>query len=107
LPAAPGDGTTDTFYCNEQFDSLVRAQESETDPDARAELLYEAQEILYEDSPIVFLWYPTVMEAYNSTAVDNLLTQPADDGMIMGQIGSWAYQSATPTGESVGGVSTG
>ncbi|MGC0250556.1 ABC transporter substrate-binding protein [Pseudactinotalea sp. Z1748] len=106
LPAAPGDGTTDTFYCNEEFDSLVRDQESETDPDARAELLFEAQRILYEDSPIIFLWYPTVMEAYNSTAVGDFTTQPADEGMIMGQIGSWAYHSASPTGESVGGAST-
>ncbi|HLS25955.1 MAG TPA: ABC transporter substrate-binding protein [Beutenbergiaceae bacterium] len=107
LPGAPGDGSSDAFYCNEQYDSLVRAQESETDAEARAELLFEAQQILYEDSPLVFLWYPTVMEAYNSTKIADFTTQPADAGMIMGQIGSWAYHSAAPTGETVDGVSTG
>src|SRR5699024_3425794 len=40
LPAEPGDGGTDTFYCNEHFDSLVRDQESETDEDARAQMLF-------------------------------------------------------------------
>ncbi len=96
LPLEPGGGTTDTFYCNEELDSIVREQAGETDPDTRAGLLTEAQSILYEESPIIFLWYPTVMEAYNTAKVEQFTTQPTDEGMIMGQIGSWAYASAEP-----------
>ena len=42
------------------------------------------------------MWYPTVMEAYNTAKVEQFTPQPTDEGMIMGQIGSWAYASAEP-----------
>ncbi|HLS12879.1 MAG TPA: peptide ABC transporter substrate-binding protein [Beutenbergiaceae bacterium] len=106
LPASPGDGTSDTFYCDEQFDDLVRTQQGETDPDARAELLHEIQESLYTEAALIFLWYPAAMEAYNSTKIEDFVIQPAQEGMIMGQIGPWAYHAAEPTGETTDGVNT-
>lgn len=106
LPASPGDGTSDTFYCDEHFDDLARTQQGETDPEARTELLHELQESLYTEAAIIFLWYPAAMEAYNSTKMADVVTQPAEEGMIMGQIGPWAYYEATPTGETTGGANT-
>lgn len=91
---------SDAYYCNEELDALNRQQQSETDPQARAETLREMQAILYEDAPLIFLWYPTVTEAYNDAKIDNIVTQPSENGMIMGQIGSWAYHGAAPTGTS-------
>jgi len=107
LPAEPGGTTTDAYYCDEEYDALAQQQQLETDEDARAELLAQLQEILYTEAPIITLWYPTVMEAYNSDKIADLTTQPAEDGMIMGQIGPWAYHSATPTGEGDTGTNTG
>ncbi|WP_162453543.1 ABC transporter substrate-binding protein [Phytoactinopolyspora mesophila] len=106
LPEEPPGGNSDAFYCNEHYDNLVAQQAAETDPEARAEILAEVQEILYTDAPLIFLWYPTVMEAYNSDKIADVTFQPTDGGMIMGQIGPWAYHSAAPTGEGGGGLST-
>lgn len=108
LPAAPGDGSTDTFYCNEEYDQIVAASQIETDEAARTELYHDAQRILYEDAPIIFLWYPNVMEAYRTDKIAGFETQPSDEGMIMGQMGSWAYHGAQPAqGESATGTPTG
>lgn len=108
LPTEPGAGGSDTFYCNEDYDALVAQSQRETDEDARAEIYGEIQSTLYEDAPIIALWYPDVMEAYRTDKVAEFTTQPADDGMIMGQTGSWAYHEAQPAeGEGAGGTPTG
>jgi peptide/nickel transport system substrate-binding protein len=107
LPGEPGGSNSDTFYCNEYYDGLITAQQTDTDPDTRAATLAELQQILYDEAPLIFLWYPAVLEAYNSEKIEDIATQPATDGMIMGQIGAWAYHSAQPTGAGGGGVGTG
>jgi peptide/nickel transport system substrate-binding protein len=66
-------------YSNERVDELIVAGETEADPDARRALYYEAQEILYEEAPAVFLILPDVFEA----ASDRVLNwQPASDSRI-------------------------
>ena len=96
-------------YCNEEFDALHAQQKVESDPDARAELVKEQQRMLYEDTPVIWLYYQNGLEAYNHDKVTDLRTQPADGGMINGQEGfMWAYYSATPVGgEDDGGVAAG
>lgn len=100
----------ENFYCNEEYDALHAQQMVEPDPEVRAELVKEQQRILYEDAPVIWLYYQNVLEAYNHDKVTNLRTQPAEGGMITGQQGFlWAYLSATPVegGGDEGGVSTG
>lgn len=106
LPTEIGGTSSDAFYCNPDFDAIVEASQTEIDEEARTELYHEAQEILYHDAPIIFLWYPYVMEAYSSVAISDITTQPSDEGMILGQSGPWALHSAQPTGEALGGAST-
>lgn len=108
LPVSPADGSSDTFYCNEEFDQLIAASQVETDEAARTEMYHELQEILYTEAPIIFLWYPNVMEAYRTDKIEEFTTQPSPEGMIMGQIGAWAYHEAQPAeGESATGTPTG
>ncbi|WP_199035170.1 ABC transporter substrate-binding protein [Glycomyces salinus] len=100
----------ENFYCDEEFDSLHERQKVESDPDARAELVKEQQRILYEDAPVVWVYYQNVLEAYNHDKVDGLTTQPSENGMITGQEGfQYSYWSATPVdgGGEEGGASTG
>ena len=79
--ADPGDTlasfTTDqiewwneTCWSNEEFDGLVRQIESELDPDARKELVWQAQQVQYEDSPMIVLSYPDKLEAVNTARWD-------------------------------------
>ena len=57
---ATGAGSNDGAYSSEQFDSLIAAGISETDPDTANELLLEAQSVLFEDLPALPLWYQNV-----------------------------------------------
>jgi peptide/nickel transport system substrate-binding protein len=98
----------ENFYCNEQYDALNEQQKVESDINARVELVKEMQKILYDDAIVIWLYYQNVVEAYNSDKIENLRTQPAENGMITGQQGFlWAYHAAQPTGGSGSGVATG
>jgi peptide/nickel transport system substrate-binding protein len=96
------DGTErshENSYCNPEFDRLHERQKVESDPDVRAELVKEQQRMLYLDTPVIWLYYQNVMEAYNSDKITGMQTQPADGGMITGQEGfTWSYWSAQPVG---------
>lgn len=107
LPTDPGVDTSDAFYCDQHYSDLADQLVTESDPETRTELMAEMQEILYVDAPQIALWYPTVMEAYNSDKVTGMVTQPTSGGGLYGQMGPWAYRAAQPTGESSGGTSTG
>ena len=64
-------------YSNERVDELLTEAERIVDPQKREELYNEAEEILYEEAPIVFGY--TLMEVEASTAnVENW--HPSMDG---------------------------
>lgn len=98
LPATPEseERNTDTFYCNPEFDKLYEEQKRETDEARRIELVHEMQQILYDDAPMITFAYADVLEAYRSDEWGGIVKQPAERGMIRGQLGRWAVESATP-----------
>ena len=57
-------------YSNPEYDAAAEAQRAETDPDARQQLIFEAQEILDQDQPYAFLVYPQSTYAYRSDVWD-------------------------------------
>jgi oligopeptide transport system substrate-binding protein len=63
----------DIGYVNEEFDRLVDAADTETDPEKRMELYNEAHHLLLEDTPIVFMW----------NDVNNFLVKPWVTGVEM------------------------
>ena len=79
--ADPGDTlasftTSQIEYWNEpcwsdaRFDSLVAQQASELDKEKRKELIWQAQQVLYEQSPEIVLTYPQKLEAVNTARWD-------------------------------------
>jgi peptide/nickel transport system substrate-binding protein len=56
---APPSGGNRGHYANAEVDRLTAAGKAETDPDKRKVLYDEAQTIISEDAPYVFLWHPT------------------------------------------------
>ncbi len=60
-----GDGNNDTGYSNREYDALLSAAKSETDPARRARLLREAESILVErDCPVLpILHYAQIIAA--------------------------------------------
>jgi peptide/nickel transport system substrate-binding protein len=52
----PPRGLAPAYYKNEKVDQLLDRSRSETDPTKRKALLREAQEIIWNEAPWIFLW---------------------------------------------------
>lgn len=99
-PNAQGQGgTPDSFLCDKEYDSLYRKQLAELDPEKRADIVKQMQEILHEQATMVILGYDDSLEAYRKDTFEGFPTQPADNGVIMNQQSYWGYYGATPAGE--------
>jgi peptide/nickel transport system substrate-binding protein len=60
------DYLSDGGYCNEDYDDLYFEQGITTAREERKQLIWEAQEILFEDRPYINLVYPKTIQAYRS-----------------------------------------
>jgi len=68
-------GWSDTGYCNPDYDALYDEQSVTVDTDARAEIVKEMQQIIFDDSPYIVLYYVNAIDAH-STAWDGFLMSP-------------------------------
>ena len=59
-------GWSDSWYCNEEYDALYEQQQTEIDREARAEMVKQMQQMLYEDSPYLVTAYDAIGEAFRS-----------------------------------------
>ncbi|HEV3360561.1 MAG TPA: ABC transporter substrate-binding protein [Pseudonocardiaceae bacterium] len=109
-PNAQGlGGTTESFFCNAQYDQLYAKQLSDMDPAKRAGDVKQMEQIFYDQVPEVTLLYKNNLEAYRSDRWAPFAIQPDPGGQIMFQNGYWSYLEATPltSASSSGGVSVG
>jgi peptide/nickel transport system substrate-binding protein len=61
------DGAVNHYgYSNPKVDELLAAGRTETDHEARVAIYHELQQVLYDDCPIVWMYYPHGVIAYNS-----------------------------------------
>ncbi len=94
-------GLSDSHFCNEEYDRLYAEQATETDPAARAQIVRQMQQILYDEAPYAVTFYPDMLQARRTEAAHGFVTQPtttADGkpGRELFQFGTWAYQSMRP-----------
>lgn len=79
VPDEPyGRGNFST-YDNAEVNALIKAGETEADEATRHSIYDQAQQILYDEAPAVFLVLPEVIEA-SSARIENW--QPAADGRV-------------------------
>ena len=72
-----GDGGwNDAGYCNPTYDELYEKQAKTLDPDERQEIIWEMQEIFYNDRAYVMILYDVNVQAYNSDRFDIFLYSP-------------------------------
>lgn len=84
----PPAGLATSFYSNPAVDDLIAQANSATNPEQRADLYAQAEEIIWQDAPWIFLWvqrFPMVHSAdvTNITGLPNekfyaLYAHPAD-----------------------------
>ena len=99
-------GLSDSHFCNEEYDALYAQQAVETDPTARAEIVKQMQQIVYDEAPYAVTFYYDLLQAYRSDRFTNFVQQPTDSGPALFQFGTWSYQDITPVTEDSAAGST-
>ena len=89
---------SDSFFCDEEYDRLYAAQAAETDQAARAEIVKQMQQILYDAVPYVVTYYYDNLEAYRSDRFTGFVGQPEGSGSLLFQYGTYSYENVVPIG---------
>jgi len=103
------------YWSNAEFDELYKAQQTELDEQTRKEMFWEMQRLLYEESPVIFMVYPKMLEAYNTGTWTGWVHSPAKTGGVLltsDNIDSYlsvhpkpaVQESGSNTGAIVGGI---
>ena len=97
---------SDSFYCDEEYDQLYAAQSEETDQTARADIVKQMQQILYDAVPYVVTYYYDNLEAYRSDRFTGFVGQPEGSGSLLFQYGVYSYANVAPVSADSGGDTT-
>ena len=99
-------GLSDSFYCDPEYDTLYKQQKLETDRAKRVEIVQRMQQMLYDSNAYVVTVYYDNPTAYRSDRWTNFTPQPAPDGVLLWQYGTWSYESIKPVAAQTGGTSS-
>ena len=94
---------SDSFYCNPEYDKLFDEQSTETDFTKRQQIVKQMQQMLYDDAAYLITYYANSLEAYRNDRFTGWVSQPAQDGTLIYQWGSWSYYNVMPVGMSASG----
>ncbi len=86
----PGGNNT-TGYSNPAYDELADAQRKEMDPDERREIVFEAQQMLADEAPLITLYARDLYHAYNHERFTNMNAMPGE-----GIFSEWMPMDAEP-----------
>ncbi len=84
-------GSSDSWYCNEEFDALYEAQNAEVDDEKRIETIKQMQEIIYRDSPYLVTAYTTTARPLRTDRFACFQPQPDPGGVLLVQYGAFNY----------------
>jgi peptide/nickel transport system substrate-binding protein len=76
-------GWSDTYWSNKEYDSLYEQQATAMDPAKRKQIVDKMQEIVYKDSPAIFLVGPKTLLAYNTSKWGGWVESPAGSGAVL------------------------
>ena len=94
---------SDSFFCNEEYDALYAQQAVTTDQAARAEIVKQMQQIVYDNVAYVVTYYYDNLEAYRSDRFEGFVGQPEGSGSLLFQYGTYSYENVAPIGSDTGG----
>jgi peptide/nickel transport system substrate-binding protein len=83
-------GSSDSMYCNPEYDALFKEQNEATTPEARKAAMDRMQEIMYTEAPYHILFYDAALHAYRTDRFTNWVNQP-DNGTPLFGYGPYGY----------------
>jgi len=69
-------GWSDSGYSNPVYDELFAQQQRTLDDAARQKIVWEMQEMVFNDRPYIVLWYDDVLQAYRSDRFAGFIQYP-------------------------------
>ncbi|MFD6416147.1 ABC transporter substrate-binding protein [Streptomyces sp. NPDC060194] len=98
LPDDKGEGgSTDSFFCDKEYDELFKDQQSAFSESERAELLRQMQSILYKANHNILIYYADALGVYRSDKVTGVVAgKPNADGAHPAQLALDTYLNAAP-----------
>jgi peptide/nickel transport system substrate-binding protein len=93
-------GSSDSWYCNEEFDELYASQNAEIDDEKRIETIKQMQEIIFRDSPYLVTAYTTTGQAVRTDKFACFEPQPDPGGVLLVQYGAFNYSLLRPADEA-------
>lgn len=69
-------GWSDSGYSNPAYDELFAQQQMTLDENERQKIVWEMQEMLFNDRPYIVLWYDDVLQAYRSDRFTGFIEYP-------------------------------
>ena len=88
--------SSDSNYCNEEYDALFEQQNAATSESERKALIDQMQEIFYRDAPYHILFYDAQLDAYRTDRFGGWQNQPTSNGVPLFGYGSLGYTLLTP-----------
>ncbi len=88
--------SSDSLYCNEEYDALFEQQNAATSETERKALIDQMQEIFYRDAPYHILFYDAQLDAYRTDRFGGWQNQPTSNGVPLFGYGSLGYTLLTP-----------
>lgn len=98
LPDSKGEGgSTDSFFCDKNYDDLFLRQQSAFNDKDRADLLRQMQAILYKANENIMIYNANGLSAYRADRVSGIVTGKADStGALPAQVSFDQYLNAAP-----------
>ncbi len=93
-------GLSDSWYCNDDYDALDVQQNSATDPEERAGIVDQMQEIVFRDSPYLVTAYTSNGQALRTDRFACFQPQPDPGGVLLVQYGGFNYSLLRPADEA-------
>ena len=88
-------GNNEPFFSNARYDELFLAQQTELDPDKRQQMVYEMQQIVYDNAPYIILIYSNNIQAIRSDRWTGYKTIP-ESGTYFHNLTIYNYMNIKP-----------
>jgi peptide/nickel transport system substrate-binding protein len=95
LTTAQIGGNNEPFFSNARYDELFLAQQSELDPEKRQKMVFEMQQIVYDEAPYIILVYANNIQAIRSDRWTGYRQLP-DSGTYFYNLTTYNYMNLKP-----------
>jgi len=85
-----------TYWADQDYDGMWYEQATTMDPDARKTVVWDMQKMIYDDSPLISLTYPGLLQAYNTADWTGWVRSPEKGGVIMTWYSKETYIKVKP-----------